>query len=385
MTPTIHGGLAGFASALRRQRDRLIPAIINGLATIAGVARRQCDRLTAAVYEGLTAIADAAHRQRDRLSPTISKSMAETAGAARRQTERLTSAVDEGFAALAGAARQQRERLIPVISEGLAPIAGAARRSIDRLVTAGIHKGLAAIAFTLLVIALWQAAVQVGLVNRLFVAAPLQAFDVIVERAEAGSLWTTLAATAQRLGLGWITAVVVAMLLGAAIGNSRVAHQFLAPTLEFFRPLPASAVIPVAILFFGLTTRMSTFVVAFGSIWPILLAAIHGFANVPRELREVASTLEMGRLRYIFTIATPSASVDIMAGLRISLALALILTVVTEMQASLPGLGYEIFMAQRTFRTADLYAGLMTLGIFGFLINQALLLAERRLMRWKAA
>ncbi len=248
-----------------------------------------------------------------------------------------------------------------------------------------IYKSLAAVVFTLLVIALWQAAVDSGLVNRIFVAAPLHAFEVIVERAEDGSLWTTAGATAQRMLSGWTVAVVVAMLLGAAIGNSQVAHQFLSPTLEFFRPLPASAVIPVAVLFFGLTAKMLTFVVAFGSIWPVLLAAIHGYVNVPRELREVASTLEMSRLRYILVIATPSASVNIMAGLRISLALALILTVVTEMQASLPGLGYEIFLAQRTFRTADLYAGLMTLGIFGFLINQALLLAERRLMRWKAA
>lgn len=247
------------------------------------------------------------------------------------------------------------------------------------------YKVLAAIVFTLLVIALWQGAVEAGVVNRLFVAAPAQAFDVIVERAEAGNLWTTIGATAQRLGAGWIVAVAIAILLGAAIGNSQVAHEFLSPTLEFFRPLPASAVIPVAVLFFGLTTTMSTFVIAFGSLWPVLLAAIHGYANVPRELREVAATLEMSRLRYILVIATPSASVDIMAGLRISLALALILTVVTEMQASLPGLGYEIFLAQRTFRSADLYAGLMTLGIFGFLINQALLLAERRLMRWKAA
>jgi sulfonate transport system permease protein len=248
-----------------------------------------------------------------------------------------------------------------------------------------IHKNLGAIAFTLLVIVLWQAIVDSGLVNRIFVAAPLHAFDVIVERVGSGSLWTTVVATAQRMFSGWIVAVVVAMLLGAAIGNSQIAHQFLSPTLEFFRPLPASAVIPVAVLFFGLTTKMSTFVVAFGSIWPVLLAAIHGYVNVPRELREVASTLEMSRLRYVLVVATPSASVDIMAGLRISLALALILTVVTEMQASLPGLGYEIFLAQRTFRSADLYAGLLTLGIFGFLVNQALLLAERRLMRWRAA
>jgi ABC-type nitrate/sulfonate/bicarbonate transport system permease component len=246
-----------------------------------------------------------------------------------------------------------------------------------------VSRALMALAFTGAVVVLWQIAVQTGLVNRLFVAAPLQAFGVVVERAEDGSLWTTVTATAQRMFFGWATAIVVAMALGIAIGNSETAHQFLSPTLEFFRPLPASAVIPVAILFFGLSGTMSTFVIAFGSLWPILLAAIHGFVKVPRELREVASTLEMSKARYILTIAIPSASVDIMAGLRISLTLALILTVVTEMQASLSGLGYEIFLAQRTFRTADLYAGLMTIGAFGYLINQLLLIAERHLMRWQ--
>jgi ABC-type nitrate/sulfonate/bicarbonate transport system permease component len=246
-----------------------------------------------------------------------------------------------------------------------------------------VSRALMALAFTVAVVVLWQAAVQTGLANRLFVAAPLQAFGVVVERAEDGSLWTTVAATAQRMFFGWATAIVVAMALGIAVGNSETAHQFLSPTLEFFRPLPASAVIPVAILFFGLSGTMSTFVIAFGSLWPILLAAIHGFVKVPRELRGVASTLEMSKARYILTIAIPSASVDIMAGLRISLTLALILTVVTEMQASLAGLGYEIFLAQRTFRTADLYAGMMTIGAFGYLINQLLLMAERRLMQWQ--
>jgi ABC-type nitrate/sulfonate/bicarbonate transport system permease component len=243
----------------------------------------------------------------------------------------------------------------------------------------------AAAGFTLLVIVLWQVVVEAGLVNRLFLAAPSQAFAVIVERAWSGTLWTAILDTAQRMAAGWVLAVLLAMALGIAIGNSKSANQFLSPTLEFFRPLPASAVIPVAVLFFGLTTTMSTFVIAFGSLWPVLLGAIHGFVKVPRELREVASTLEMSKARYIVTVAIPSASVDIMAGLRISLALALILTVVTEMQASLPGLGYEIFLAQRTFRSADLYAGLITLGAFGFLVSQLLLLIERRLMWWRSA
>jgi sulfonate transport system permease protein len=250
--------------------------------------------------------------------------------------------------------------------------------------TPAIRNVAAAAGFTLLVLALWQFVVDVGLVNRLFLATPSQAFSALMERAWSGTLWSAVFDTAQRMAAGWAAAVLVALLLGAAIGNSQIAHQFLSPTLEFFRPLPASAVIPVAVLFFGLTATMSTFVIAFGSLWPVLLATIYGFVKVPRELREVASTLEMSKLRYILTVAFPSASIDIMAGLRISLALALILTVVTEMQASLPGLGYDIFLAQRTFRSADLYAGLITLGAFGYLVSHMLLLAERRLLWWKS-
>jgi ABC-type nitrate/sulfonate/bicarbonate transport system permease component len=243
----------------------------------------------------------------------------------------------------------------------------------------------ATVAFTLFVLLIWQFAVESGLVNRLFLSTPLQAFGALIERAQSGTLWAAIFNTALRLIAGWMLAVILAMVLGTLIGNSATAHQYLSPTLEFFRPLPASAIIPVAVLFLGLTTTMSTFVIAFGSLWPVTLSAIHGYVKVPHELREVASALEMGRLRYILTIALPSASVDIMAGLRISLALALILTVVTEMQASLPGLGYEIILAQRTYRSADLYAGLITLGAFGFLVSQLLLIAERRLMRWRAA
>ena len=79
----------------------------------------------------------------------------------------------------------------------------------------------------------------------------------------------------------------------------------------------------------------------------------------------------------------PSALPDIVAGLRVSLALALILTVVTEMQSSLPGLGWDIFFAQRSYRSADLYAGLILLALLGFAANHLILLFERRALRWR--
>lgn len=333
-------------------------------------------RLLAAISVLKTSTPSAVNALAEMIAPRWTAARSAAVAAYDRTSERarswLAASSASALAASAAAHRIASPKLAAIF-----PAGSDVRRSLSN--------GLAVGLFTLLFFALWQAVVDFGLVSRIFVAAPLSAFDVMLERIANCSLPKTVWSTGQRLLAGWGAAVVFALAIGTAVGNSRRAYAYLSPTLEFFRPLPASAVIPVAALFFGLNSTMSTFVVAFGSLWPVLLAATHGFANVPRELREVSETLEMSSTRYIVTIAMPSASVDIMAGLRISLSLALILTVVTEMQASLPGLGYEIFAAQRNFRSADLYAGLMTLGIFGYLVNQGLLLAERRLMRWRTA
>tara|TARA_R100001369_G_scaffold39293_1_gene65372 strand:- start:1356 stop:1811 length:456 start_codon:yes stop_codon:yes gene_type:complete len=147
--------------------------------------------------------------------------------------------------------------------------------------------------------------------------------------------------------------------------------------------MPASAIIPVAILAFGLSNQMSTAVIAFGSVWPVLLAAIQGFSSVDKRLYEVASVLKMSAWDRFYKVSLPSALPDILAGARVGLAIALILAVVTEMQASLPGLGQSILMAQRSFRTPELYAGVVMLGFVGFSASALLLFIERKMLRWR--
>ena len=141
----------------------------------------------------------------------------------------------------------------------------------------------------------------------------------------------------------------------------------------------------MAVLAFGLSGTMSTVVIAFGSLWPVLLASVQGFGAVDARLREVTQVLRMSRLDAFIKVALPSALPHILAGARVGLAVALILAVVTEMQASLPGLGRNILMAQRSFRTAELYAGVVMLGLVGLLASMALHRLEQRLLRWKSA
>jgi len=242
---------------------------------------------------------------------------------------------------------------------------------------------IAAFGFALSLILAWQVLADLRLISPIFFPSPARAAAVLVARFADGSIWTPLVATGLRMLFGWLLASLIGILIGAAIGSSRITRLLLEPTLEFLRPLPASAMIPVAVLFLGLSNAMSLSVIAFGAIWPVLLASVHGFSTVQPELRQVSDVLGFGRGAFLRKIALPSALPDIMAGLRVSLAISLILAVVTEMQASLPGLGWEIFYAQRVYRSPDLYAGLILLGVMGYCANHLLMRFESRMLRWR--
>ena len=158
-----------------------------------------------------------------------------------------------------------------------------------------------------------------------------------MEGLTEGELLLFTWATVSRMVLGWALASLFGVALGAVIGLSSTARAYMQPTLEFIRPLPASALLPLAISVFGLSPTMVLSVVAFGAMWPVLLATVHGFASVPAQLQEVARCLQLSRSAYAIKIGLPNAMPDIFAGMRLSLTVSLIVSVVGEMIASQPG------------------------------------------------
>jgi ABC-type nitrate/sulfonate/bicarbonate transport system permease component len=124
-------------------------------------------------------------------------------------------------------------------------------------------------------------------------------------------------------------------------------------------------------------------VVAFGAMWPVLLATVHGLAHVHPQLREVAQGLQLGQREFIVKIGLPNALPDILAGMRLSMTVSLIVSVVGEMVASQPGLGQAILLASRSFRASELFAGIVLLGAIGFASNALLAVAEKKLLRWQ--
>ena len=235
----------------------------------------------------------------------------------------------------------------------------------------------ASLACAALAVAAWQLVADLRLISPVYLPGPDRAFAALMRGFAKGDLIAQIGATVARMLAGWLVASLVGIALGALIGTSPRARVLLGPTLEFLRPMPASAIVPVAIALVGLSDQMILGVIAFGALWPMLLATVQGFAAVEPRLVDVGRALGFGPWRMIVGIALPSALPEILAGMRIGLTIALILSVVGEMLAGQPGLGLRILLAARAFNAADLYAGVILLGAIGIASNLAIGAVER--------
>ena len=236
---------------------------------------------------------------------------------------------------------------------------------------------------TALIVLGWQLIANYGGIPPVFLPGPDRAWRALVAGFSNGELSRLALATIERMFYGWVLASIAGIIIGAIIGSSRIAREYVAPMLEMVRPVPVSAFMPVVIAFLGLTGAMVTTVIAIGSIWPVLLATVHGVSSVEPRLIEVSRSLRMGRLETLWKISLPNSQPDILAGMRIGLTVSLILAVIGEMLTSENGLGWHILVAARAFRSADLFAGVILLGLIGLVSNLALQEIERYMLRWK--
>jgi ABC-type nitrate/sulfonate/bicarbonate transport system permease component len=196
--------------------------------------------------------------------------------------------------------------------------------------------------------------------------------------AWTGSLLPSLA----RLLAGWLGAVAVGVALGTLIGLSRSARELLEPVFAFMRAIPPPALLPLFIVLLGIGDGMKVAMIGFGVIWPILLNTADGVSSVEPMHRDTGRVYHLAPADRLLRIVLPSAAPMIFTGLRVSLSIAVILMVVSEMLATVNGVGFELVQAQRTFRSIDVWATILLLGVIGYALNAALGLIERPMLRW---
>lgn len=216
-----------------------------------------------------------------------------------------------------------------------------------------------------------------------YVIAPLPEILETFQKTFLFSQFTTdVVPSLIRFALGFSIATVVGIVGGLLMGASTTLRMLATPVVSFLRSTPAVALLPVAIVLIGIGTPMSVSIIAFVCCWPILLNTIDGVVELDPTLRETVRVYGITGIDRLRLVLLPAISPRILAGMRTSISLALLLLVVSEMIGNSNGIGHFIFQAQQTFSIADMWAGILLLGILGYLVNMGFRVFERRLLRW---
>jgi ABC-type nitrate/sulfonate/bicarbonate transport system permease component len=214
------------------------------------------------------------------------------------------------------------------------------------------------------------------------IAAPSAALRALGEALWSGNLSGEIATTLESFVQGLALAVVAGVVLGLAIGSSRTLLDALAGVIEFLRPIPAVALIPLAILVFGLGVPMRRFVIAYAAVWPILINTLYGVLGGDRLLHDVARTSGATTAGTLLRVTLPAALPGIATGIRVSAAAALQVGVTAEYLTGTDGIGAYMQSQQLAFNIPELYAAIVLVGMLGYLIHVALRVAEQRVVFW---
>jgi ABC-type nitrate/sulfonate/bicarbonate transport system permease component len=208
----------------------------------------------------------------------------------------------------------------------------------------------------------------------------------VLEALQDDWMWdrvgTDLVPSMGRLSAGYTLAVIVGVGAGLALGLWPQLRRATQAFTEFLRALPPPLLVPFAMVTIGTGNNSKIFVIALGSVWPVLLNTTDGVRGVDAEALDMARSFGLSRRQQVRRIVIPAASPRIFVGMRTAQSIAIILMVISEMRASTNGLGFRVLDAQRSFDNAGMFAGIIVLGVVGVVLNAAFVTVERRTMRW---
>lgn len=260
--------------------------------------------------------------------------------------------------------------------------ADASRGAVRRFIGSALANSSASgVLLLLALLALWQ--VSAGR----WVSSPnwppvTQIVVAIGDGLTSGELGAVFGSSLYRMLVGYALGCAAALFLGLLMANVRAAYAALEPAMELLRPIPVPAIIPPLILLLGIDDAMKITIVAFATFFPVLVNVIAGVRAVDAVALNVARTFGVGRLRTTLRVVLPASLPYILAGMRVSIALALIVTVVSEMIAGSAGIGYYIMTMQYAARPSDMYAAIFVLAALGYGLNRGFLAIERRILHW---
>jgi len=228
----------------------------------------------------------------------------------------------------------------------------------------------------------WQLIPTLGILDARFFPTATDTLARLAEDARDLEFWRNVGRTMTAWAIGLVIATVLATVLGTIIGLVPLLRRATHTTVEFLRPIPSVALIPLAILMFGIQLQAALLIIVFASFWQVFVQVLYGVADVDAVARDTARSFGLSRGSRIVNLVFPTALPYLMTGVRLAAAVALILAVTAEMFIGNPGLGRAIIFAQSAGDYVQVYALVITTGILGLLVNLVFRFIERRSLSW---
>ena len=221
--------------------------------------------------------------------------------------------------------------------------------------------------------ALWHVA-SVYLLNSVLFPPPLRVIAKAVELAEEGTLWSNASVSLQRIALGFLFGSLLGVPLGLAIGSFAIVRRLLEPYTEFLRFIPATALITVAVIWFGIGEGSKVFLIVYTTIFIVIINTAAGVSVVAPNKIRAAKSLGASRAQVFFFVALPATLPYILTGMRLAMGNSFVTIIAAELVAANAGLGKMIWDARLYMLVDQIFVALLVLGLLGFTAD--------RLFRW---
>lgn len=231
----------------------------------------------------------------------------------------------------------------------------------------------------------WELIPRAGIVEARFLPPASDVIAALLRYSGLTAFWVSVGETLMAWFLGLLMAVIAAVVLGFLIGSSAFLRKATNSTVEFLRPIPSVALIPLAVLLFGVKIESSLMLIVYASFWQVFIQVLYGVADIDMVANNTAKSYGLGPMARIRYVVFPTALPYLMTGVRLAAAVALILAITAELIIGSPGLGREIALAQSGGAISGMYALVLATGLIGVLINMLMRFIEKKTLSWHSS
>lgn len=232
---------------------------------------------------------------------------------------------------------------------------------------------------------LWELLPVLGLVQARYLPPASEVLIQLGRDLTLTAFWLAVGDTLLAWAIGLVLAVLLALVLGLVIGMSGFLRRFTYSTVEFLRPIPSVALIPLAVLMYGTGIESSLLLIIYACFWQVFIQVLYGVGDVDNVAMQTARSYGFSGVQRVRDVIFPTVLPYLMTGIRLGASVALILAITAELIIGSPGLGHEIMLAQSGGAIAGMYALIVATGLLGVVINLVMRAVEKRVLSWHAS